>query len=423
MEDPVSPTASMASLWEASSATSEDSGNLYDDLDSPCSSESEVSDSDIFQELGVLGNIEEELPAYKESVKKAQERTDIEEDPNDRTICESTASHQDAPNQRSDTTPQTAREETKKEEKTEKSLRNGTIVSENSTKNNVVPPDSPNTRSKMRKLREEEKAKKSIRKLTLESQAKERNRKDGCLSEQGDGRQRGGQTKDPDQDTPLTLPLASKNKDLQFILSRVMKNRSSTERKEPIPPHQELNPESGVRAENESGENNSVPQVNGSSSLEPRAKEKKKEREGRTVEMDSRGCVAREPMSEVYGRGGIFTVVKEKERRNGVQATEMDGGSCVTGEAAEARELPGPAPSEPPNSNTSSLVNKIMSMAGFSQRLTAADFMPEANTVKKYKIPKVSKASKKMKSSKREEGNELDLFEDVLVGRDRDEVR
>lgn len=422
MEDPVSPTASMASLWEASSATSEDSGNLYDDLDSPCGSESEVSDSDIFQELGVLGNIKEELPAYKENVKKAQEGTDIEEDPNDRTICESTASHQDAPNQGSDTAPQTAREETKKKEKTENSLRNGTLVSENSTKNNV-PPDSPNTRSKMRKLREEEKAKKSIRKLTLESQAKERNRKDGCLSEQGDGRQRGGQTKDPDQDTPLTLPLASKNKDLQFILSRVMKNRSSTERKEPIPPHQELNPESGVCAEKESEENNSVLQVNGGSSLERRAKEKKKEREGHTVETDSRGCVAREPVSEVYGRGGLFTVVKEKERKNEVRAMETDGGSCVTGEAAEARELPGPAVSEPPNSNTSSLVNKIMSIAGFSQRLTAADFMPEVNTVKKYKIPKVSKESKKMKSSKGEEGNELDLFEDVLVGQDRDEVR
>ncbi|XP_050736401.1 serine-rich adhesin for platelets-like isoform X2 [Eriocheir sinensis] len=426
MEDPVSPSASMGSLWEASSATSGDSGNLYEDLESPCGSDSEVSDSDIFQELGVVGNLEEKLPASKESF-EAEETTDKEEDPNDRTICESTASHQDAPTHNNDATPQMEKEECKKKEKTKNSLRNSTLVSENSTPKSVIPPDSPNTRSKMRKLQQIE-AKESIRKLTLETQAKELNSNDGCLTEQGDGSQNGAQTKDPDQTTPLTLPLASKNKDLQFILSRVIKNRSSTEKKEPIPPDQELNPGSGPTAQNknESGENKFVSQVSGRSSVDTAMKEKKKG--VHTMGTDSRSCVVREtrgtrdPVSKVHGRSGLDTVMKEKDMKKEIQAMETDSSGCITREAVEMGELSGSAGSEPANDNAIGLVDKIMCMAGFSQRPTAADFMAETNTGKKYKIPKLSKAPKKTISSKEEEDNQMDLFEDILVGRDRDEL-
>lgn len=372
----------MEFLWEADSAASGDSGNIYEDLDTlpPNGSDDGVSDSDIFQELGVVVDTEQGKEGRKES-SETQEKTDVlsngghKEDQNDRTICDTTARQQGEQNHSSGTTAETEKKKGKKKEKAESSIGNGMEVSENSTRSkNIIPSDSPNHRGKKKKLQQKE-TQDSTRKLILESQAKRRNGNNGSLAEDREGSKKEVQTKNLTHDAPLT----SKNKDLQFILSRVTKNRSSTEKKEPAPQDQQLQPDSGVAAQ--SGENKLVSKEN--------------------------------------GKGSLDTAVREKIKE--VHKIEAVSKSHVMREAAETKELPGP-PGPEANTNANSLVDSIMCMAGYSLRPTAGDFMTQTNSDKSCKSPKLPKDPKKSNSSQEKE-DQLDLFEDLLVGRGRDEVQ
>lgn len=425
MEDPASPAASStASLWEVGSDTSVGSINLYDDLGTPVASDDDgdVSDSDIFQELGVVPS-DKQLPSSKESC-ETQEKVDVlsvrkkEKKPNDRKSCETTPSCQNVSSYDCDsppppTLPQTEKKEGQKKAKSG-SVKSSKLTSENFTKK-IVPPDSPNTRSKAKKILQEQKEAKEIRKLNLEKETKGRNI-DASLGEiKIDRSKKDVKTSGSDQGTPLVLATASRNKDLEFVLSRVMKKKSvEKEKQNPIDPGSLIkkgsnsssfekdknNPtnmelltkeennsssskhESGVIPNNNTiGENASSPEVNRKSSLDTAVKKKKE-------------------LRETSSRSGF---------RKETTGSEKVCGSGVFG--------PEPAIRSSPNS----LVDKIMNMAGFSQRPTAADFMTATETGKKYKIPKLSKATKKSKSIEKED--QLDLFEDLLVGRDREKVR
>ncbi|MPC23905.1 hypothetical protein E2C01_016972 [Portunus trituberculatus] len=197
-------------------------------------------------------------------------------------------------------------------------------------------------------------------------------------------------------DNPTALQLsASLNKDLQFVLSRVIKNS-----KHPLE----------SRENDLSAKNNDVSKDQHSLTKDGKNESDQSLSSSREKTPSSQGDYKSAASEDkVEGKGKVLEV----------QEGNPSDGKNVRKVATVAEESHTPPRSVPVSVASSDVVQNIMMMAQVSKRSTAADYMnvghaSTTSKTKSYRIPK--------KTKKETENNQLDLFEDFLVGQDRDEV-
>ena len=417
MEAPVSPASSIFdTLMDTDSDASSEFDDIYQDLDNNADGNSEteeVNDADIFQELGQIASEENQSSICKTSFEFQgnflQDRQKLEY-PNEQSLNESTVGRRTPVND-NDTLPhnlsQVKKEPAKKEEKTEGVVNNSAFVDEGGESERSQD-SSVSTRSKTKRLSRKH-TRDGTGKKSAEKHSKSRSK--SCPVEHEERRKKENKTKHSHQSKLVALDSdAIKNKDLHFVLSRVMKkpsgpsetkeNDSSTKKNCDIPSNQHPLPKD-ERSLCLNKPTNDISSVRSGPSQKNRREKmytsKQKDKKHTSV-----------------------NIKEEKEMASEVREGTTNDGGDARRLATRIKELAAAPTPEPKDKAPSSVIQNIMMMAGGYHRPAALDFMNVAtntSTTKKTKQHTIQK-----KSKQEDQDNQLDLFEDFLVGQDRDEV-
>ncbi|XP_063869165.1 serine/arginine repetitive matrix protein 2-like [Scylla paramamosain] len=406
MEDPVSPaTPGAESLWNADSDASSELSDIYGDIDDHAARNLEaedVDDADIFQELGRIADEEKQLSSYRASF-EAQGNSglifDVYSQNQRKENCQTEQTTSELTDGKMTPTcdsnvlghnlSQTEKDYARKEEKSEALIGNSTFVCESRESEFLQDGSSVSTCSKAKKKQTRDGTKKSVESHSKKKSKSHEHKDSGSKKENKTGSWNG---------SPTALQLgASPNKDLQFVLSRVMNSKCPLRSRET---------DSSAKKNGDVSKNqHSLPKEISSERCDHSKSSSREET------LSSKGnCKSATSESKM---GGKEKVLEVQEGKPSDERSVMR----VATEAKELHTAPGPAPV---SIASVSVVDKIMMMAGGPNRSSAADFMNvgDASTTEKktnsYTIPK--------KIKKESQDNQLDLFEDFLVGQDRDEL-